>query len=173
MVPCYGLDGPGIESRWWRDFLHPSRWALGPTQPPIQWVPGLSRGWSGWGVALTTHPHVAPRLKNRVELYLYSPCGPLWPLLGWTLLCQCNLSSHIICWSTCIECRLVIWASYKHVHFWVEVHKIMVYDEYYVGIFMCFSNGFHNIRILNRVFGVTLSLYVISRNCKFFVDNSC
>ena len=30
-----GLEGPGIESRWWRDFLHPSRPALGPTQSPI------------------------------------------------------------------------------------------------------------------------------------------
>jgi len=52
----FGLDGPRIESRWERVFLHLSNPVLGPTQPLIKWVPGLSRGWIGRVVALTTNP---------------------------------------------------------------------------------------------------------------------
>ena len=40
----YGLDSPGIESRWGRYFPHLSRPTLRPIQPPVQGVPGLSRG---------------------------------------------------------------------------------------------------------------------------------
>jgi len=43
----YGLDGLGIEYRWMRHFPHTSRPAPGLTQPPIQWVPGLSGGGEG------------------------------------------------------------------------------------------------------------------------------
>ena len=38
----YGLDCPVIESRW-GEIFRPSRPALRSTQPPVQWVPGLSR----------------------------------------------------------------------------------------------------------------------------------
>jgi hypothetical protein len=76
-----GYGRPRIESRWGRDFPHLFRMALGPTQPPVQWVPGLSWGVkSGRGVTLTPHTLLVPMFKNRVELYLYSPQGPSWPV---------------------------------------------------------------------------------------------
>jgi hypothetical protein len=66
IVTDYGLDDPGIESRWGWDF------------PPIQTSPGAHPGSctmgtgsflgvkSGRGVLLTTHPPLAPRLwKSR------------------------------------------------------------------------------------------------------------
>jgi hypothetical protein len=47
----YGLDGPGIESRWDQDFPRPSTRGL------------FSRESSGRGVALTTHLYLAPGLE--------------------------------------------------------------------------------------------------------------
>ena len=44
-------------------------------------LPGVKR--SGRGA---DHPHPPnTEVKETVELYLYSPSGPSWPVLGWTL----------------------------------------------------------------------------------------
>jgi hypothetical protein len=67
-VSDYGLDDRGsIPDRGQGIFLlaPASRLALGPTQPPIQWVlgvlsPGVKRS---RGVTLATHPHLVPRLS--------------------------------------------------------------------------------------------------------------
>jgi hypothetical protein len=71
IVSGYGLDNWAIDVRSpaeARGFFPPSsvsRPALGPTQPPVQWVPGvLSPGVKpGRGVTLTTHPHLVPRSR--------------------------------------------------------------------------------------------------------------
>jgi len=39
----YGLDSTG-SNLGGDEIFRPSRPALGPTQPPVKWVPGLSRG---------------------------------------------------------------------------------------------------------------------------------
>jgi hypothetical protein len=70
IVSGYGLDDRAIEVRSpakAKDFSSSSvsRPALGPTQPPVQWVPRvLSLGLKcGRGVTLTTHPHLVPRSR--------------------------------------------------------------------------------------------------------------
>jgi hypothetical protein len=69
-VSDYGLDDRAIGVRspaGAKDFplSSVSRPALGPTQPPVQWVPGvLSPGVKrGRGVMLTTHPYLVPRSR--------------------------------------------------------------------------------------------------------------
>ena len=70
----YGLDILGIEFRCERDFPHASTPALEPTQPPTLWLPGVKRPGRGFD-----HPQSCiAEVKERVELYLFSPSGPSW-----------------------------------------------------------------------------------------------
>ena len=78
MATDYYLDGPGIESRW-GEIFRPSRPALGPTQPPVEWELGPSPEVKyGRGVLLTTHPLLVPRSwKSRAI-----PLPALWATTG-------------------------------------------------------------------------------------------
>jgi hypothetical protein len=80
----YGLDGLGIEYRRERDFPHPSRPALGPTQSPYNRYrvsyPRVNRPGRG-----ADNPPSGAEVEERQELYLCSPSGPSWAVLGWTL----------------------------------------------------------------------------------------
>jgi hypothetical protein len=79
IATCYGLDGPEIESRWGRDFSHTSRPALGPTQPPTQWILGLSRGVKRPRRGIGHPPSSNAEVKERINLY--SPSGLSWLLV--------------------------------------------------------------------------------------------
>ena len=79
----YGLDSWGSNPGWGARL-----------SAPVQNVPGahpasctmdtsyFSRGLSSRGVALTTHPHLAPRLKKEQTYNLYAPSLPSWPVKG-------------------------------------------------------------------------------------------
>jgi hypothetical protein len=60
-------------------FTTASRMALGPTQPPIQWVPGaLSLGVKRPGREADHSPPSSAEVKEWVELNIHSPNTPSW-----------------------------------------------------------------------------------------------
>jgi hypothetical protein len=66
-------------------FTIASRTALGPTQPPIQWVPGaLSLGLRRPGREAVHSPPSSAEVKECVGLYLHSPIRLHGVVLSWT-----------------------------------------------------------------------------------------
>ena len=82
IATSYWLDGPGIESRWGTRFSALVCTDPGPTQPPIPWVPSFSRGVKRPGCGFDHPPTPRAEVKKRVKLYIYSPSGTWWPVLG-------------------------------------------------------------------------------------------
>ena len=78
----YGLDGSGDQMLVGARFsalvqktpgVHPASYTMGTGS-----FPGVKRPGSG----VDHQPLSSAEVKKGVELYLYSPSGPLWPLLG-------------------------------------------------------------------------------------------
>ena len=61
----YGLDGPGIEFRWWRDFPHPSIPEQGPHLASYTMGTGSLPGGKAAGIDYT--PHLAFLLTHSME----------------------------------------------------------------------------------------------------------
>ena len=81
----YGLDGPGIESRCGARFFAPVQTGPGTYSASCTMgtgsFPGVKRPGRG-----ADHPSPPKRRGHeRVELYLYSPSGPSWPVIGRTV----------------------------------------------------------------------------------------
>jgi len=70
----YWLDDPRVESRWGRDFSHPSSPALVPTQPPIQRVLNHYRKVKRPG-RVVQHP--PPSSAKDKEVWSYTSIPPM------------------------------------------------------------------------------------------------
>jgi hypothetical protein len=68
-----------------RDFPHLSRPDPGPTQPPVQWVPGLPRGLRRPGRDADYTPHSSAEVKKELNYTSTHSLGPPGPVVGFPL----------------------------------------------------------------------------------------
>ena len=77
----YGLDGPGIESRWGARFSAPIQTGSGahPASCTMGTVsfPGINQQGG-----IDHQPPSSAEVEERVYLYIYFPYGPSWPING-------------------------------------------------------------------------------------------
>ena len=86
IATCPGMDGPEIESRWvGRDFPHPVQTGPGAHPAPCTMGTGSFLEVKRPGRCADHPPSPKCRGHERVGLYLYSPSGPQWPVIGRTL----------------------------------------------------------------------------------------
>ena len=100
--------------------IHPDR-PWGPPSLLYRSFPGVKRP----GHGIDHPPPSSTEVEGRVELFLYPPFGPSWPVLGWTLLYLCDKLSitlthlHVHLWAntvpgtSCLTCKILSLVLYK------------------------------------------------------------
>jgi hypothetical protein len=78
----YEVDGQGIESRWGARFSAPVETGPGAHPASCTMCTGSFLGVKRSGRGVDHPPPCSAEVKERVELYLYSPSGTSWPVLG-------------------------------------------------------------------------------------------
>jgi hypothetical protein len=78
----YGLVSPGIESRWGARFSAPAQTGLGTHPASYRMGKGFFLRVKRPGHCVDHPPLPSVEVKERVDLYLYSPFGSPWPVLG-------------------------------------------------------------------------------------------
>jgi len=77
------MDGLGIESRWRARFSAPvSRPALADQPASCTMGTGYFPGAKRQGHGVDHPPQSNAEVKEKVEVYLFSPSGPSWPVPG-------------------------------------------------------------------------------------------
>jgi hypothetical protein len=137
IVTGYGPDDRRLWTRWpgggKRIFSvkSVSILALGPTQPPVQWVPGVLSlgGKRGRGVTLTTHPPLV--LKSRMSRS-YTPSafiGMLWDSFTFFLSCHGTFWSFHIYYHENIPTRTVLLLNRHIICIWSNRRKSVLWAE--------------------------------------------
>ena len=119
VIHC-GLDGSGIDSRWRRYFPHQFRLVLGSKNAPKKGgqvsFPGVRRPEHDGDHASSS----STKVKERVELYLHSPSGPSWSVLGWN---ETNVTLGGK------KFKNYFWVSIFYFNFWCEIIFVFTHDK--------------------------------------------
>ena len=83
IATCYELDGTGIESRYGARFSTPVQNGLGAHPASYTMCSGSFPWVRRPGRGVDHPPPFNSEVKERVQLYLYSPSGAPWPVLWW------------------------------------------------------------------------------------------
>ena len=160
----------GLNPGGGRDFPRPSRPALGPTQPPVQWVPGLFPGIKRPGRGVDHPPTSSTEVEGRVVLCSYSPSGLLWPVLGWTLyytILYCTILYYTIPYCTILYYTILYYTILYYTILYTMLCYTIRYDTilYYMILYnfvsfhsndRCICQGFITLKLMSVKFSLHL-----------------